>query len=280
MVAVERRGHSSEIWRHLTAEKGARFTAAIERTAEQLPHNDEDGLFTMSQSRADALAALASVQISEDGDQDRATIMVHVDLETLRRGVGAVWTEEGALLSVETLEKLLCDSRLKALVEDNDGKPLGVGRTMRHAPRWMRHAAKVRDKTCCFPGCNQRLFLAPHHMKEWADLGPTDLDNLPLLCPFHHALVHKKEWRIEGSPSQGLVFIGPKGPRRTDPTRLRRQEVAVGGLVPAVGRGPIRLVLVARLLPLDGARRFRSDVVGNAVHTRDLVDDPIRDSFQ
>jgi Domain of unknown function (DUF222) len=205
----------------LTAEQGARVTAALERTAKQQPTHDQDGPISLTQRRADALDRLAALQISEDADPDRATMMIHVDIETLRTGVGSAWTEEGALLSAETVEKLLCDSRLKALVEDADGKPLGVGRAMRHAPRWMRHAAKVRDKTCCFPGCDNTQFLVPHHLKWWTkDRGPTDLENLPLLCPTHHGLVHSKDWHIEGSPSEGLVFIGPKGTVRDRPPGL------------------------------------------------------------
>lgn len=180
----------------LTAEQGARLTAALERTAARLPSVDPDGRATMAQRRADALSALASVQIAADNDPDRATFVVHVDLETLRAGVGnGGWTEEGAVLSVETVSKLLCDARLKALVEDADGKPLGVGRTMRTAPGWMRQAARSRDLTCCFPGCERTDFLVPHHLKEWSKGGPTDLDNLPLGCPTHHPLSTGKTGR-------------------------------------------------------------------------------------
>ncbi len=205
----------------LTAEQGARVTAALERTATRLDSVDDAGVVSMAQRRADALAQLASVQIASDADQDRATMMVHVDFDTLRNGIGSGWTEDGALLSAETVSKLLCDSRLKALVEDENGKPLGVGRTMRHAPRWMRHALRVRDVTCCFPGCDRTDFLVPHHKDEWEKhLGPTDPDNLPLACPTHHRLLHCPDWRVEGSPSEGLVFVGPKGRVRDGPPPL------------------------------------------------------------
>lgn len=213
-------GTSLHLRADLTAEQGSRVTAALERIAMQLPQVDADGRLTMAQRRADALAALASAQIANDNDPDRATFVAHVDLETLRTGIGSGWTEEGALLSAETIGRLLCDARLKILVEDERGKPLGVGRTMRTAPRWMRQAAKTRDLTCCFPGCDATLFLTPHHMKEWGKGGATDLENLPLLCPAHHRLCHSADWSIEGSPSEGLVFIGPKGPVRDGPPPL------------------------------------------------------------
>ncbi len=45
---------------------------------------------------------------------------------------------------------------------------------------------------------------------NWADGGPTDLDNLILLCGFHHRFVHEHGWTIhdqDGKP----VFAKPDG---------------------------------------------------------------------
>lgn len=214
-------GTSLRLGADLTAEQGARVTAALERVAQQQPSMVQDGRLTLGQRRADALNALAAVQIANDPDPDRATFVIHTDIDTLRTGVGSGWSEEGALLSAETMDRLLCDARLKALVDDERGKPLGVGRTMRSAPRWMRVALKARDHTCCFPGCDATAFLVPHHNKQWVkDRGPTDPENLPLFCPIHHPLVHRSDWHIEGTPSEGLTFIGPNGPVRDGPPPL------------------------------------------------------------
>ena len=40
-------------------------------------------------------------------------------------------------------------------------------------------------------GCHQTHHLKAHHLIHWADGGPTDLDNLILLCQFHHTAVHE-----------------------------------------------------------------------------------------
>ena len=64
------------------------------------------------------------------------------------------------------------------------------------------------------PAVRMSLFTNVHHIKEWKpDRGPTDLDNLVLLCVHHHGLVHSKQWRMSGNPNELLTFVGPSRPR-------------------------------------------------------------------
>ncbi len=49
----------------------------------------------------------------------------------------------------------------------------------------------IRDQTCQFPGCTNSHHLQAHHVINWADGGPTQLNNLILLCRFHHTCVHE-----------------------------------------------------------------------------------------
>ena len=39
-----------------------------------------------------------------------------------------------------------------------------------------------------------------HHIKHWADGGPTRLDNLALLCRAHHTVIHQTGWQIRINP--------------------------------------------------------------------------------
>ena len=205
-------GAAFSISGRLTAEQGSALVAAIDRTAERLPFEDEDGEISMYQKRADALAALAELQIAEDPDPARADVVVHVSLEALRSGVGGGYTDQGAIFSTDVMQRLTCDSRIQLLVEDGDLKPVGIGRNDRTIPPWLRRVLEVRDTSCRFPGCNSTLFLQGHHHDFWTrDLGPTNEDNLSLLCSFHHKLIHKPGWRIEGNPRGELVFVRPDG---------------------------------------------------------------------
>jgi len=36
-----------------------------------------------------------------------------------------------------------------------------------------------------------------HHLAEWDDFGPSDIDNLIPVCSFHHHRVHQGRWRLQ-----------------------------------------------------------------------------------
>ena len=54
-------------------------------------------------------------------------------------------------------------------------------------------------------------WLHAHHRTHWADGGPTDLDNLILLCGYHHRFLHEHGWTIENDGYDKPVFRKPDG---------------------------------------------------------------------
>ena len=62
----------------LPAAQGAVVVKALDRLAHTIPvmPGEDDPCF-VDQRRADALVAMASVQIADDADPDRATVVVH-----------------------------------------------------------------------------------------------------------------------------------------------------------------------------------------------------------
>ena len=60
----------------------------------------------------------------------------------------------------------------------------------------MIRQVRYRDRECRFPGCGSRRFTEAHHIVWWRDGGRTDLDNLLLICSFHHRLVHEHGWSL------------------------------------------------------------------------------------
>ena len=53
----------------------------------------------------------------------------------------------------------------------------------------------MRDQGCRFPGCDRRpSWCQTHHVIPWHAGGDTKLDNLVLLCDFHHHTIHKPAW--------------------------------------------------------------------------------------
>jgi len=81
----------------------------------------------------------------------------------------------------------------------------------------------LRDQGCRFPGCCETRFVDAHHVHHWCDGGETSLDNLVLLCRYHHRLLHQDGYGIEKG-SAGFEFVRPDG--RKLPRALVRQFAA------------------------------------------------------
>ncbi|PYN22878.1 MAG: hypothetical protein DMD99_15525 [Candidatus Rokuibacteriota bacterium] len=93
---------------------------------------------------------------------------------------------------------------------DADGRLLEVGARTRTIPPALRRALHHRDRGCRFPGCGVR-FGQGHHIRHWAQGGPTTLSNLALLCRRHHRAVHEEGYQVERFPDGELQFRRPNG---------------------------------------------------------------------
>ena len=96
---------------------------------------------------------------------------------------------------------LSLSNRRAAEALGDGGSVLDVGRRRRTVDWRLRKALEVRDGGCRFPGCGSRYTQA-HHAIPWAEGGETALDNLILVCHFHHRTVHERGWRVKMDPSQ------------------------------------------------------------------------------
>ncbi|WP_374190842.1 HNH endonuclease signature motif containing protein [Aeromicrobium sp. YIM 150415] len=50
-----------------------------------------------------------------------------------------------------------------------------------------------------------------HHVRPWADGGPTSIDNGVLLCAHHHHKIHHTRWRVVINPRDRLPDFYPPG---------------------------------------------------------------------
>ena len=103
---------------------------------------------------------------------------------------------------------------------ERDGQVIGHGRSTRTISRRLRRALEHRSPGCAVPGGGATRGLHAHHIRHWEDGGPTDLDNLVLLCPYHHRLHHRGIITIAG-PAHRLVVTDQSG-RRLEPGSLAR----------------------------------------------------------
>ena len=77
-----------------------------------------------------------------------------------------------------------------------------LGRTIN---RSLRTALVHRDTTCVVPGCGTSYGLEIDHVIPFAEGGPTELDNLALLCGHHHDLKTYEGWVLT------RISTGPDG---------------------------------------------------------------------
>ena len=89
-------------------------------------------------------------------------------------------------------------------------QPLEVGRTSRVVSAAQRAALVVRDGGCAVAGCQRPpAWCEAHHLRHWLHGGPTDLDNLALVCRAHHRAVHEGGWRLARDPDGRLTATPP-----------------------------------------------------------------------
>ena len=122
-------------------------------------------------------------------------------------------TDEGARVSAETSSRLVCDAEVVPIARAGDGSVLDVGRRRRTVGWRLRKALEARDGGCRFPGCDSRARTHAHHITPWADGGETAMNNLVLLCPFHHRAVHEGGWQVEMDEPGAPRFFNPPGVR-------------------------------------------------------------------
>lgn len=114
-------------------------------------------------------------------------------------------------MSVRTLRRLACDAPAQLVLHDGDGEVSSV--TERRPPTGrQRMLLLLRDRGCRFPGCPSRRGLHAHHIVHWADGGPTELENLVLLCGHHHRFLHEEDWRIVTDGRGAFRFAPPDAP--------------------------------------------------------------------
>jgi hypothetical protein len=159
----------------------------------------------------------------------RCNVLVRVDLDALLRGrahPGECCEIQGqGSIPVPMARDLANDSFLR-LVFHQSGDIRAVSSLGRTINRRLRIALAARDRCCVVPGCGATSGLEIDHVIPFADGGPTELDNLALLCHHHHFLKTFEGWllvRKAGERAKGSEWdFRPPRRGRTSPTETPR----------------------------------------------------------
>lgn len=167
------------------------------------PPPDEGDGRTTTQRRADALGDLARAFLDGSAGStvggERPHINVHVDIPSLRgRGGGLHETADGFVVDPFTVSQLACEASVVRIVFGPGSEVLDVGRKTRVIPSGLRRGVVARDRHCVAPGCSRWAgWCDIHHIVPWAEGGETELDNLCLLCRYHHTKVHLDQLTLD-----------------------------------------------------------------------------------
>ena len=129
---------------------------------------------------------------------------------------GELSDQDNLPISATALRWLVAAGVIRALEVSPTGDPLRMGRKLRYASTHQRRALAVRDGGCVFPGCSRPVaWCDAHHVDHWDTGGPTDIENLALLCRHHHRVTHQPGWEMSRSPGE------PDAPPGTEPVTFR-----------------------------------------------------------
>jgi hypothetical protein len=193
------------------------------------PKPAEDGLPDSrgpEQRRGDALAEIIDLAARTDEmpvrNGERALVMITATKAEIESDSAALFVDGPGFLSASAIKRMCCGaSRMVAALLGEHGEILHLGRAVRDATPAQRRALALRDRGCAFPGCTRSpKWTVPHHVRHWEHEGPTDLDNLALLCESHHRLVHHAGWTV--SMRHGTPWFTP--PAWLDPTQTPQRN--------------------------------------------------------
>ena len=153
-----------------------------------------DGLIAIAER---TMAAAPQTEVTDAGNRIVAQVVIHLDQTVFGPdGEREAYLDDGTRVSAETFRRVSCDSTLVGITAGADGRILDIGRKTRAVPVAIRRALWSRDRGCRFPMCSNQRFVHAHHVEHWAHGGPTSLDNLVLLCSFHHRLLHDGRFKM------------------------------------------------------------------------------------
>jgi hypothetical protein len=126
------------------------------------------------------------------------TLVVAVKAEDFAEGRGwGTLMNTGDLVPMRVAVQSGCAGGIQRVLFDENGRIAALGTSARIFNALQRRAIALRDGGCVIPGCTvSASWCEVHHVREYADGGPTHTDNGVLLCWHHHRTLHLSLWEV------------------------------------------------------------------------------------
>lgn len=176
----------------LPAAIAAALKAALapgERPGANLEDEQLEDTRTRGQRRVDQLMTILGTQPSSLG-HGMGSVLLSVTAEDIDNlsPTSEFTTNTGDRLNLMDILRLGAAKFDAMVLHDTDGQPLALGRGRRTASFSQRLALFAAQGVCGCPDCTTAaVHNDAHHVTAWDQGGPTDLINLTLVCPPHHA---------------------------------------------------------------------------------------------
>ncbi|MDE0068039.1 MAG: DUF222 domain-containing protein [Acidimicrobiaceae bacterium] len=196
---------------------GARIATALSAKTNELWRNeDPKDRRTPPQLMADALAEL----ISEPGDgkTQGTSLLVIADFDVIKQQLVNARLADGSAIPISELHRLALEAEILPSIFNTRAQNMWLGRKRRTASEAQRVALIARDQRCIGCAANP-LWCRAHHVIWWSKDGPTDINNLVLVCDECHHKIHDQGWQVYQHP-QTLKF------RLRPPNLRQKQQVA------------------------------------------------------
>ncbi|GAB90642.1 hypothetical protein GORHZ_113_00230 [Gordonia rhizosphera NBRC 16068] len=181
------------------------MTAAQQRDLwRHVPHNIAPAMVAM----ADTVHGVVDIPEIAPG----AEIVVHTFADNNSEGDGDAALSDphldgGPALAEIEVDEAQCGAAEREVTKNKRGAVLSWGRKRRQPTAAMIRAIFNRDAGCAHPGCGRTRHLHAHHVRDWdRHDGPTDMDNLIMLCSTHHRALHRGRFAIRALGDQQFSF--------------------------------------------------------------------------
>ena len=218
------------LWARFDPIIGTRIKNMITAKTNQLwREEDPEARPTTEQRMADALADLLCRPGSgKKSKTPRTDLLLIAHYDTGEQKIRDATLADGTPVPVALFQDMACQGKVVPAIFNTKGQPLWVGMGKRLATPAQRLALIARDRRCVGCGADPAWCQA-HHVIPWEAEGPTNIDNLCLLCSRCHHQVHDEGWQIRQTPTGKHVLQPPSSRHRPPlptktPNRRRRQR--------------------------------------------------------
>ncbi|MGO2986185.1 MAG: DUF222 domain-containing protein, partial [Brevibacterium aurantiacum] len=161
---------------------------------------------------------ISRISMKEAAKGSPYALVVTANASDIANGIGEATTGSGDRFPMGDVARRGLDGTVFFHLVDEKARTVEVCTEQRFANKKQTAIVTARDRGCVFPGCDAPAgWCDVNHVVPHALGGKTDINNMCLLCSFHHHLMDRSDWEVfmlgDGRPAW-------RPPESTDPARI------------------------------------------------------------